>query len=56
MTDSMHPTRRTAIHRIVVQKEDFTGALVMERTEEFNKTLPVPFKNLRYLVVAMTHS
>ena len=56
MTDNLNRSRRTAIHRIVVPKEDFTGALVMERTEEFNKTLPVPFKNLRYLVVALTHS
>lgn len=28
----------------------------MERAEEFNKSLPVSFKNIRFLVVALTHS
>jgi len=56
MTGGMHGTRRKPVHQIVVPKEDFTSALVMERAEEFNRTLPVSFKNLRYLVVALTHS
>jgi ribonuclease-3 len=56
MTDGAPKVRKTAVHQIVVPKQDFTSALVMERAEEFNKTLPVPFKNLRYLVVALTHS
>jgi ribonuclease-3 len=56
MSEGMHQVRKTAIHRIVAPKEDSTSALVMERAEEFNKSLPVAFKNLRFLVVALTHS
>ncbi len=56
MSGSTHPIRKTAIRRIVAPKEDSTSVLVMERAEEFNKSLPIPFKNLRFLVVALTHS
>jgi len=56
MTEETRSTRRTAVHRIVAPKEDSTSALVMERAEEFNKSLPVSFKNIRFLVVALTHS
>jgi ribonuclease-3 len=56
MSEGMHQVRKTAIHRIVAPKEDSTSVLVMERAEEFNKSLPVPFKNLGFLVVALTHS
>lgn len=56
MKENVRQIRKTAIHRIVAPKEDATSALVMERAEEFNKALPVSFKNLRFLVVALTHS
>lgn len=47
---------RVPIHRIVAPKEDLTSAFVMKKAEEFNNMLPLPFKNPRYLVVALTHS
>ncbi len=57
MNDSIPPrTRKTPVHKIVVPKEDFTSALVMRKAGEFSATLPAPFKNLHYLVVALTHS
>ncbi len=56
MSEGVHQTRRAAIHRIVAPKEDSTSTFVMERAGEFSKSLPVPFKNLRFLVVALTHS
>ncbi|HEY9094083.1 MAG TPA: ribonuclease III [Candidatus Cryosericum sp.] len=56
MTKNSQQARRTAVHRIVIPREENTSTFVMERAEEFNKTLPVQFRNIRYLVVALTHS
>ncbi len=52
----MPQTRKRTIGNIVAPKQDVTSALVMQRAEEFDRLLPVHFKNLRFLVVALTHS
>jgi ribonuclease-3 len=56
MNDKTRQPRRTAAQRIVSPREDANNAVIMQRAEEFNRQLPTPFKNIRYLIVALTHS